>query len=179
MSLDLSPNYLKTLISELSNIDIRIHVDTRPKMSPGFKFNEWEMKGVPIRLEVGSRDMENNQVCIARRDSGEKLSLNINDAIIEIPVLLDEIQKSLFQQALNFRNENTFNVSTWDDFKLAIDKGGFVRCGWDGTDETESKIKAETKATIRCIPFDDKPSDLKCIFSGEPAKHQAIFSKAY
>ena len=172
-------NYLKTLISELSNIDIRIHVDTRPKMSPGFKFNEWEMKGVPIRLEVGSRDMENNQVCIARRDSGEKLSLNINDAILEIPVLLDEIQKSLFQQALNFRNENTFNVSTWDDFKLAIDKGGFVRCGWDGTDETENKIKAETKATIRCIPFDDKPSDLKCIFSGEPAKHQAIFSKAY
>ena len=172
-------NYLKILTSELRNIDIRIHVDTRPKMSPGFKFNEWEMKGVPIRLEVGFRDMENNKVCIARRDSGEKLNLNINDAIIKIPVLLDEIQKSLFQQALNFRNQNTFNVSTWDDFKLAINKGGFVRCGWNGSSETENKIKAETKATIRCIPFDDKPFNIKCIFSGEPAKHQAIFSKAY
>mgnify|MGYP006138519979 FL=1 len=158
---------------------VRVHIDDRPKMSPGFKFNEWEMKGVPIRLEVGARDMENGEVFTARRDTGEKFGLTLDAASVKISELLDEIQTSLFNQALEFRAENTHSVSTWDEFKTIVAKGGFIKCGWDGTAETENKIKAETKATIRCIPFDGDPSELKCIFTGNTAKHQVIFSKAY
>jgi prolyl-tRNA synthetase len=172
-------DYLHPLVSGLKDLGIRVHVDDRPKISPGFKFNEWEMKGVPIRLEVGARDMENGEVCTARRDTGEKNNLSLNVAAGKISKLLDEIQNSLFNQAIKFRSENTHTVSTWDEFISKIEKGGFIKCGWDGTAETENKIKAETKATIRCIPFDESPTDLNCIFTGNPAKHQVIFSKAY
>jgi prolyl-tRNA synthetase len=172
-------DYLHPLISKLKDSGVRVHIDDRPKMSPGFKFNEWEMKGVPVRLEVGARDMENGEVFTARRDTGEKFSLSLDAASVKIPELLDEIQSSLFNQALEFRAENTHLVSTWDEFKTIVEKGGFIKCGWDGTAETENKIKAETKATIRCIPFDGDPSELKCIFTGNAAKHQVIFSKAY
>jgi len=137
------------------------------------------MKGVPVRLEVGARDMEKSEVFTARRDTGEKFSLSLDTASVKIPKLLDEIQSSLYDQALEFRTKNTHLVSTWDEFKTIAKKGGFIKCGWDGTAETENKIKAETKATIRCIPFDEDPSELNCVFSGTPAKHQVIFSKAY
>ncbi|MBT5078089.1 MAG: proline--tRNA ligase, partial [Candidatus Marinimicrobia bacterium] len=172
-------DYLHPLISKLKDSGVRVHVDDRPKMSPGFKFNEWEMKGVPIRLEVGARDMENGEVFTARRDTGEKFGLTLDAASVKIPELLDEIQNSLFNQALEFRAENTHTASTWDEFKSIVEKGGFIKCGWDGTAETENKIKAETKATIRCIPFDEDPSGINCIFSGNAAKHQVVFSKAY
>ena len=123
--------------------------------------------------------MENGEVFTARRDTGAKFSLSLDAASVKIPELLNEIQSSLFNQALEFRTKNTHTVSNWDEFKSKVKKGGFIKCGWDGTADTENKIKAETNATIRCIPFDENPSEINCIFTGNPAKHQVIFSKAY
>ena len=148
-------------------------------MSPGFKFNEWEMKGVPVRIEVGPRDMQNKQIFTARRDTGEKFGIDMDGSTDKIISLLDEIQDNMFNQALAFREENTFIASDYEDFKTKVTNGGFVKCGWDGSEETEDAIKKETKATIRCIPFDEEPSNLKCIYSGKPAKHEVIFAKAY
>ena len=171
--------YLESVLLELRNAGVRIHEDWR-KGSPGFKFNEWEMKGVPIRLEVGPKDIEKQQVVIARRDTGEKQFVKKEDIVSLIPNLLDSIQNNLFEQAKQFRLNNTHTVSTYADFKEVIkNKGGFIRCGWDGTAETETAIKNETKATIRVIPFDEKTKGLNCIFSGKPAKHEVIFAKAY
>ncbi|MBT4784818.1 MAG: proline--tRNA ligase, partial [Candidatus Marinimicrobia bacterium] len=141
---------------------------------------EWEMKGVPIRLEVGPKDIEKHQVVIARRDTGEKQFVKKEDIVSLIPNLLDSIQNNLFEQAKQFRLNNTHTVSTYADFKEVIkNKGGFIRCGWDGSAETETAIKNETKATIRVIPFDENTKGLNCIFSGKPAKHEVIFAKAY
>jgi prolyl-tRNA synthetase len=171
--------YLEPILLKLKNKGVRVHEDWR-KGSPGFKFNEWEMKGVPIRLEVGPKDIEKLQVVIARRDTGEKQFVKKEDIVNRIPELLDSIQKTLFEQAKEFRKNNTHSVSTYTQFKDVIkNKGGFIRCGWDGTSETERTIKNETKATIRVIPFDEKIEGLDCIFSGKPAKHEAIFAKAY
>ena len=179
MSMDPIKEYIQPLLDNLKSIGVRVHVDDREKMSPGFKFNEWEMKGVPVRVEVGPRDMENKQVFVARRDTGEKQSMDLENAGQQILELLNQIQQNMFNQALEFINENTFSVSNWDDFKSKINQGGFVKCGWDGTEESEMKIKNETKATIRCIPFDKKPNELNCIYSKNPAKHEVIFAKAY
>jgi prolyl-tRNA synthetase len=171
--------YLESVLLELRNAGVRIHEDWR-KGSPGFKFNEWEMKGVPIRLEVGPKDIEKQQVVIARRDTGEKQFVKKEDIVSLIPNLLDSIQNNLFEQAKQFRLNNTHTVSTYADFKEVIkNKGGFIRCGWDGSAETETAIKNETKATIRVIPFDENTKGLNCIFSGKPAKHEVIFAKAY
>ena len=171
--------YLESVLLKLRNAGVRIHEDWR-KGSPGFKFNEWEMKGVPIRLEVGPKDIEKHQVVIARRDTGEKQFVKKEDIVSLIPNLLDSIQNNLFEQAKQFRLNNTHTVSTYADFKEVIkNKGGFIRCGWDGTAETETAIKNETKATIRVIPFDENTKGLNCIFSGKPAKHEVIFAKAY
>ncbi|MBT4318305.1 MAG: proline--tRNA ligase [Candidatus Marinimicrobia bacterium] len=171
--------YLESVLLELRNAGVRIHEDWR-KGSPGFKFNEWEMKGVPIRLEVGPKDIEKQQVVIARRDTGEKQFVKKEDIVSLIPNLLDSIQNNLFEQAKQFRLNNTHTVSTYTDFKEVIkNKGGFIRCGWDGSAETETAIKNETKATIRVIPFDENTKGLNCIFSGKPAKHEVIFAKAY
>ncbi len=148
--------------------------------SPGFKFNEWEMKGAPLRMEVGPRDVEKNTVVLVRRDTGEKLFVPVEELSDKISALLEDIQHSLFEQAKRFREENTHSVSSYDSFKNIVGgDGGFVRCGWDGTPETEAAIKEETKATIRLIPFDEKPEGLTCIYSGKPAAHEVIFSKAY
>ncbi|MDG2367192.1 MAG: proline--tRNA ligase [Candidatus Marinimicrobia bacterium] len=171
--------YLESVLLELRNAGVRIHEDWR-KGSPGFKFNEWEMKGVPIRLEVGPKDIEKHQVVIARRDTGEKQFVKKENIVSLIPNLLDSIQNNLFEQAKQFRLNNTHTVSTYTDFKEVIkNKGGFIRCGWDGSAETETAIKNETKATIRVIPFDENTKGLNCIFSGKPAKHEVIFAKAY
>jgi len=172
--------YLEGILSSFNQNKVRYHIDKRKKMSPGFKFNEWEMKGVPIRMEVGPKDMENNSIFVVRRDSSEKMSFNITEAANEVSLLLEDIQDNLFQSAKNFRDSNTYTSSTYDDFKSLVTKGGFIKCGWDGSSETENKIKKETKATIRCIPFDQKNAiDLKCIYTGNPAKYEVIFSKAY
>ncbi len=172
-------NYLDSTMSELKKLGVRAQIDWTDA-SPGFKFNEWEMKGVPIRLEVGPRDIKNNEVVVARRDTGEKTSMGVNELTTRLPELLEEIQTELFNQAKVFRKTNTHTVSSYDEFKDVLqNQGGFIRCGWDGTEGTETAIKEETKATIRVIPFDEKPEGLTCVYSGKPAKHEVIFAKAY
>ncbi|MEE8437746.1 MAG: proline--tRNA ligase [Candidatus Neomarinimicrobiota bacterium] len=171
--------YLAPIIEELTNLNIRIHEDWRDE-SPGFKFNDWEMKGVPLRLEIGPRDVANGKAVLVRRDTGEKSFPLKNELLSQVPDILEKIQTSLFDQAKKFREENTHRVNSFADFKAVFaGDGGFVRCGWDGTEETESRIKAETKATIRLIPQDENPQNLKCIYSGKPAQHEVIFAKAY
>ena len=171
-------DYLAPIVELLESADVRVHQDWTDN-SPGFKFNEWEMKGVPLRLEVGPRDVENGNMVVARRDTGDKIFLSKDEAVAQIPDLLKEIQKELFQQALIFQQENTHKVSTYDELKKVIKEGGFVRCGWDGTDETEARVKEDIKATIRCIPMSENPEGLTCVYSGKPAKHEVIYAKAY
>ena len=170
--------YINPLEEELKSIGIRYFIDWSDS-SPGFKFNEWELKGVPVRIEIGPRDVESKKLVMARRDNGEKFSISKNELSIKIKTILEEIQNNLFNQAKEFRNENTHEVKTYDEFKNIINNGGFVRCGWDGDSETELKIKEETKATIRCIPFNEDPKGLKCVYSGKKAKHEVIYAKAY
>ena len=175
---NLVQDYIDDIINKLIVSNIRYRVDWSDT-SPGYKFNDWEMKGVPIRMEIGPRDVESNMVVIARRDSGEKNSVSSDKVEDEISRLLIDIQRQLFNQSKKFRDSNTHVVKTYEDFKNIIKSGGFVRCGWDGSEETEEKIKNETKATIRCIPFDENPEKLKCIHSGQPAQHEVIYAKAY
>jgi len=170
--------YLDSMIKSLKMEGVRIHVDWTNN-TPGYKFNEWEMKGVPLRMEVGPRDIKNDKVVLVRRDLGEKMVLSKQNVLSTVPQLLEKIQNNLFTQAREFRDVNTHSVSTYDEFCSLMKKGGFARCGWDGSSKTELKIKEETKATIRCIPFDENPKSLRCVFSGKPAKHEVIFAKAY
>ena len=170
--------YIHDLTKKLNENNVRINVDMREKLSPGHKFNEWEMKGVPIRVEVGPRDIDNKELVICRRDNDSKQTINIKDASKIIMNLLDEIQRNLFNQAKQFMDSNTTCVATWDEFKENVNNG-FIICGWDGQNDTETKIKNETKATIRCLPFEQNIKNLKCIYSGNDAKYVAIFAKAY
>ena len=170
--------YIHSIISSLEDIGVRYFADWSDS-SPGYKFNEWEMKGVPVRMEVGPNEVESNKVVLARRDNGEKSSISCDELSNKINGLLIDIQTSLLNQAKLFRDNNTHTVQSYEEFKNIIESGGFIRCGWDGSDETESKIKEETKATIRCIPFDENPKNLNCIYSGGPAKHEVIYAKAY
>ena len=171
--------YTEKLITSLDSNNVRYYIDNREQYSAGYKFNEWEMKGVPVRVEIGPRDMENNEVVIARRDNGEKETISIDSTAQIIESYLEDIQKSLFNQAKSFRDENTYTVSNYEEFKKQINEGGFVKCGWDGLAETEEKIKNDTKATVRCILFEQNLTNLKCIYSESPAKFEVIFSKAY
>ena len=171
-------NYIDSIIKELKQKGIRIFIDWSDS-SPGYKFNEWELKGVPARIEIGPRDVESNTVIIARRDNGEKLSSSRHDLTQSVIDILDQIQNNLYNQAKDFRDNNTHSVNTYGEFKDIIKNGGFVRCGWDGKQDTELKIKEDTKATIRCIPFNENPKDLTCIFSGNRAMHEVIFAKSY
>lgn len=171
--------YISKSFEQLVSTGIRIHEDWREE-SPGFKFNDWEMRGVPLRIEVGPRDIEQGNVVLVRRDTAEKIIIKLDDLMDQLPVLLEDIQQELFDQALSFRDMNTRQVDTYEDFKKIIkDFGGFIKCGWDGNPDTEAAIKEETKATIRCIPFDEKPEGKRCIYSGKKAKHEVIFAKAY
>jgi len=170
--------YIHSIINNLDNIGVRYFVDWSDS-SPGYKFNEWEMKGIPVRMEIGPRDVESNKVVFARRDNGEKYTISCDELSEKINTLLIEIQSNLLNQAKSFRDNNTHTVQSYEEFKDIIESGGFIRCGWDGSEETESKIKEETKATIRCIPFDENPKNLNCIYSGVPAKHEVIYAKAY
>jgi len=171
--------FLKPFLAELKEVGIRFKLDDRQNISPGFKFNEWEMKGVPIRVEVGPRDVEGGTVFCARRDTGEKTPYKIESAVPTMSQLLEEIQKNMFNQAFEFREKNTFSANSYAEFKNLIEKGGFIRCGWDGNPDSEATIKKETKATIRCILLDGKIKDKNCIYSGNPAKHEVIFARAY
>ena len=159
---------------------IRVKIDNDEKKRPGFKFAQYEMEGVPVRIGVGARDLAKNQVEVARRDTKEKNSIALDDVDSTIPKLLDEIQDNLFNRALKFREDHTSTVDTMDEFKEILEsKGGFVYAHWDGTTETEEQIKALTKATIRCIPLDFKEEEGSCILTGKPSKGRVVFAKAY
>ena len=159
---------------------ISVKYDDRDTYKPGWKFSEYEFKGVPLRLAIGPRDLENKTIEIARRDTLEKEILQIADIENKVEHLLEQIQKKLYYKAQSFRDNNSYYVDTWDEFKDVIEnKGGFVYAHWDGTSETEEKIKEETKATIRTIPIDGKMEEGKCIYSGNPSKQRVVFAKAY
>ncbi len=165
---------------DLEDKGVSVKYDNRDTQKPGWKFAEYELKGVPVRLALGPRDLENGTIELARRDTLEKKVLpqeNIADYIVE---LLDEIQKNIYTKALNFRESNITSVSSWDEFKEVLDtKGGFISAYWDGTAETEVKVKEETKATIRCIPLDTEENTGTDIFSGKPGKFKVLYARAY
>lgn len=168
------------LREELHKRGITTHYDDRDNYKPGFKFNEYEMKGYPVRVAIGARDMQNGTAEVARRDTLTKQIVPQEQLADTVAALLDDIQQNLFNRALAFREQNTTVVNTYDEFKEVLNtKGGFVLAHWDGTAETEQRIKEETKATIRCIPFDLEPEDGRCIYSGKPSTHRAIFAQAY
>ncbi len=170
---------LNPLADELKKLGIRVQIDASDKATPGFKFAEYELKGVPLRLAMGGRDLENGTVELARRDTLTKETVAFDGIVETIQTLLKEIQDNIYQKALNFRIENTREVDTWEDFKEEIKKPGFLLCHWDGTPETEEKIKAETKATIRCIPLEGAKTPGKCIYTGKPSAQRVIFAIAY
>ena len=167
--------------SELRDAGIRVKIDNRDNLSPGFKYNDWEMRGVPTRVEIGPRDLEKNSVALARRDipgragkqfvSQEGLAATISD-------LLEEIQQNMLTRASNFLEDNTHDVDNYNDFKTAV-SGGFARAWWAGSDEEEQRVKEETKATIRCFPFDQPGGTGTCFYTGKPADKIAIFGRAY
>ena len=159
---------------------ISVKYDDRDSFKPGWKFNEYEFKGVPVRIAIGPRDIENGTVEVARRDTLEKEIYQITDIENKIENLLDNIQNNLFAKALSFRENNTRKADTWEEFNRILDEeGGFILAHWDGTPETEEAIKEKTKATIRCIPFDAPEEDGKCIFSGKPSKRRVVFARSY
>ena len=159
---------------------ISVKYDDRDTYKPGWKFAEYELKGIPVRIAIGPRDIENNTIEIARRDTLQKEVHSIDNIDEYIEKLLSDIQTNIYQKALNFRNENTFSVETYEEFKQILDsKGGFIKAHWDGTPETEIKIKEETKATIRCIPLNDIKEEGKCMVTGKPSKQRVIFARAY
>ena len=170
--------YIQSILDYMKENNITCYFDTRDKLSPGFKFNEWEMKGVPLRIEVGMRDVNSEILTVARRDNNTKETVDVKDANPFLVKTLDTIQSSLYNEALAFKKQNTFQANDYEEFKKIIEKGGFVECGWDGTEDTESKIKKDTNATIRCIPFEQK-NNLDCIYTQKPAKYSVIFAKAY
>jgi prolyl-tRNA synthetase len=157
-----------------------VKYDNRDTHKPGFKFAEYELKGVPVRIAIGPRDLENKTVEVARRDTKEKQLMKMETVAGEIPALLDSIQENIYQKALKFRNEKTTRVDSYDEFKKVLDeKGGFIEAHWDGMPETEAAIKEETKATIRCIPLDSKEESGTCIYSGKPSARRVLFARAY
>jgi prolyl-tRNA synthetase len=166
--------------TELEAKGISVKYDNRDTQKPGWKFAEYELKGVPVRLAIGPNDLEKGTVEIARRDTLEKSYVSRSEVTSTVARLLEEIQANLYQRALSFREENTRKAETWEEFNQILDeKGGFVSAFWDGTTETEDRIKEESKATIRCIPLDAEEEEGKCILTGKPAKIRALFARAY
>jgi len=169
----------KNLQAQLRAAGIRVKYDGRDTHKPGWKFNEYELKGVPVRIAIGPRDVANGVVEVARRDTLSKESLPMEGLAASVSVLLEEIQTNLFAKALAFRNSTTKSVDTWEAFEAALDEGGFVMAHWDGTPETEEKIKERTKGTIRCIPLDSPDEVGACILTGNPSTRRVAFARAY
>tara|TARA_B100001564_G_scaffold350761_1_gene355656 strand:- start:119 stop:1597 length:1479 start_codon:yes stop_codon:yes gene_type:complete len=168
------------IVNDLKSKGISVKYDDRDNFKPGYKFNDYELKGVPIRISIGPRDLENKTIELARRDNLTKSSVPMNSIVKEVEDTLKDIQSKLFNRALNFRNKNTTEVNNFEDFKRIISKqGGFVSAHWDGSNETELKIKNLTKATIRCIPIDNKIEKGKCVYSGKQSVGRVIFAKSY
>lgn len=168
------------IASALRKQGYSVKFDNRENLKPGFKFAEYELKGVPVRIAIGPRDLENKTMEVARRDTKEKKVMPMETVAHEIPKLLEDIQQNIYQKALKFRNEKITKVDSYDELKQVLDeKGGFVSAHWDGTAETEKKIKEDTKATIRCIPLEAEKEDGKCVFSGKPSSQRVLFALAY
>jgi prolyl-tRNA synthetase len=170
------------LVSALRKAGVSVKFDDRDTHKPGWKFAEYELKGVPLRIALGPRDLENGTVEIARRDTLTKESFALDSMPIEekVKALLDEIQTSIYQKASDFKESHTTEVNSWEEFKEVLEsKGGFLSAHWDGTSETEDRIKELTKATIRCIPLDQKEESGKCVLTGKPSKGRVLFAKAY
>ena len=178
--LDLISKVVLPVKKALESKGVLVKYDDRDTHKPGWKFAEYEFKGVPLRITIGPRDIENNTVEIARRETLEKETFLITDIEEKVVHLLDKIQKNLYDRALSFREQNTFTVNTWDEFVDTIEKkGGFISAHWDGTTETEEKIKEATKATIRVIPLNNVKEAGRCVFSGKPSTQRVIFARAY
>jgi prolyl-tRNA synthetase len=168
------------LMKDLRKLGLSVKFDNRDTHKPGFKFAEYEMRGVPVRIAIGPRDIENGTVELARRDTKEKKVVPIESVATQMTSLLDDIQQNIYNRALKVRQDMTTRVDTYDELKRVLDeKGGFVLAHWDGTAETEAIIKEETKATIRCIPFDAPAEAGKCIYSGKPSDKRVVFARAY
>jgi len=171
--------YVDNIKKDLENSGITIKYDNRDTHKPGWKFAEYELKGVPVRISVGPRDIEKGTIEIARRDTMEKELINNIDIGVKIKDLLEDIQENLYKRSLENRNRNTFSCDSYDDFKDTIKKGGFVYAHWDGTPETEEIIKKETQATIRCIPINSTIEEGKCIYSSKKSNRRVLFAKSY
>ena len=168
------------IVKALHDEGVRVHFDNRDTHKPGFKFNEYELKGVPLRIGIGPRDVANGTVELARRDTLSKKSVSQDMLIEEVKNTLEEIQTALFARALTFRAEHTTEVNSFEEFKEVLEtKGGFISAHWDGTSETETAIKEATKATIRCIPLDGEAASGMCVYSGNPSTKRVLFAKAY
>jgi prolyl-tRNA synthetase len=168
------------IVNALKAKGIKVKYDNNDQTRPGWKFAEYEMKGVPVRIAIGARDIENNVAEVARRDTKEKHSVSLDGLPDTVEKLLEEIQTNIYNKAMSFRNQSITEVNTWDEFLQVLDgKGGFVSAHWDGTGETEDKIKELSKATIRCIPFENPLQEGTCILSGKPSKERVLFARAY
>jgi prolyl-tRNA synthetase len=170
---------VKPIMDALQDLGISVKYDDADNRRPGFKFADYELKGVPVRLAIGARDLENGTVELMRRDTLEKETLPLDGIVEHIKELLNDIQSNIFKKALDARNSRIRTVETYDEFKEEIEKSGFILAHWDGTPETEAKIKEETKATIRCIPFDRDTTPGKCMVTGRPSEGRVIFARAY
>lgn len=168
------------ILASLKALGIRVRYDDADNARPGWKFAEHELKGVPVRIALGQRDLEQNVVELARRDTKEKSQVALDGLADHIKNLLDEIQQNIYNKALAFRNENTREANSWGEFvKMLDEKAGFISAHWDGTPETEEKIKQDTKATIRCIPLNNKLEEGNCILTGKPSGQRVLFARAY
>ncbi len=171
---------VETIIAKLKSLGISVKFDNNDTKKPGWKFAEYELKGVPVRIAIGPRDLENGTAEVARRDTLEKQVVSMENIELYIQQLLADIQENIYNKALTFRDGMITPVETYEEFKEVLqNKGGFISAHWDGTPETEQAIKDETKATIRCIPFDQVPEEGKCIYSGKPSKGRVLFALAY
>lgn len=178
--LDAISEKVNGIVAKLKSLGISVKFDNNDTKKPGWKFAEYELKGVPVRIAIGPRDLENGTAEVARRDTLEKQVVSIDGIELYIQKLLNDIQENIYDKALKFREEMTTPVDSYEEFKEVLqNKGGFIAAHWDGTPETEQKIKDETKATIRCIPFDQVPEEGKCIYSGKPSSGRVLFALAY
>lgn len=178
--LDQITEKVKEITVGLRKKGISVKFDNSDANKPGWKFAEYELRGVPVRLAMGARDLENGTVEIARRDTKEKTTVPLEGIVEYIEHLLADIQQSIYNKALNFRQANTYKVDDYEEFKKILDdKGGFILAHWDGTSETEERIKEETKATIRCVPYNAPEEEGKCILTGNPSKQRVLFARAY
>ena len=170
---------LDPIIKELRSYGISVKYDDADNKRPGFKFADYELKGVPVRLAIGARDIENGTIEVMRRDKLEKSVEKLDGIAPYVKKLLEDIQNNIYQKALSHREAKTFSVDTYEEFKEKIEEGGFILAHWDGTPETEEKIKEETKATIRCIPLDGDKTPGKCMVTGKPSAQRVIFARSY